>query len=157
VSELTLEQAIARLDAATKDTPLTYGETMGPALLAKTREEALPYWRALVRYMERVGDVDEAEAIRIQSSNLGYWTGYLDAESRVRIQTLFDVSHPMFGRSAEMSPADALAAGMRAGGGSAEDAASLLTELGFSDDEAKAASTSGPAERGAAFAESNAG
>jgi len=43
-------------------------------------------------------------------SNLGYLAGYYSAETMTQIHDVFDVSHPIFGRSVP-TPDEALAAG----------------------------------------------
>ncbi len=46
--------------------------------------------------------------------NIGYLTGYFNNETRAKMQDLFEVAHPIFGRSS-ISPEGALAKGFELG------------------------------------------
>lgn len=54
------------------------------------------------------------ESEEIERSNLGYYAGYYDAETRERVERLFGAVHPIFGRSTP-TPAEAYSKGVRDG------------------------------------------
>lgn len=60
-------------------------------------EEAKEYLAALIeRGVKHWGQTpDESE--RIQKENLGYYSGYYDTDTMVRVQKLFSCVHPVFG------------------------------------------------------------
>lgn len=87
----------------------TYGETLGPAMDMTDPEEAKAFKAAYVSWMVRTQDIDEEEATDLVNQNLGYYAGYYDHETRLRVEELFECSHPVFG-SAEDGPPDSAAA-----------------------------------------------
>ena len=90
---------------------MTYGEAYGPAMEVKTPEEAAAYFEALVVRSMRINKVSRAEAERVERSNVGYWTGYYDSETRVRCHELYGFGHPIFGTETP-TPDEAFAAGV---------------------------------------------
>ena len=74
----------------------TIGELYRPAMVIKTRKAAEVYFKELVEYAMSFGQSRE-EAVRIQKSNLGYFAGYYDHETRKRVERLFCCEHPVFG------------------------------------------------------------
>lgn len=90
--------------------------------------EAADYFEQLVRYYMSVKSCSREEAERVQRSNLGYFSGYYDQETRERVERLFNCVHPIFGSSAHPpSPEEAFRLGSQMGeamknGASAEEA-----------------------------------
>jgi len=79
---------------------ITIGEKYGPAMKVKDEAEAAVYFERCVEHtMARGRTRTEAEAI--ERSNLGYYAGYYDAETRERVERLFRCAHPVFGAIAE--------------------------------------------------------
>ena len=78
----------------------TVGDLYRPAMKIQTKREARRYLRRLIAYAMAHGQT-AAEAERIQKSNLGYFAGYYDEETRARVERLFDCKHPIFGAIAE--------------------------------------------------------
>lgn len=78
---------------------LTYGDILGPAMEAQTVEEAADFFRAYVAYILRFHSESQARAEYVVRTNIGYWTGYCDGATAERVLRLYDVSHPIFGRS----------------------------------------------------------
>ena len=76
---------------------MTYGETLGPAMEMKTQEEADEWFKALVERHIRLSPCSREEAEKTERSNLGYYAGYYDSETRERVEQLFKCSHPIFG------------------------------------------------------------
>ena len=66
--------------------------------LVTTKDEAGRYFKKLVDFVVENYDQDRIEVEKIQRSNIGYYAGYLDRETQLRIYDLFDVDHPIFGR-----------------------------------------------------------
>lgn len=77
-------------------TEMTYGESLGPAMAITDQQEADDYFEWLVTYhMQFVPTREEAE--RITRVNLGYYSGYYDHVTQLRVQRLFKCVHPIFG------------------------------------------------------------
>ena len=51
-------------------------------------------------YLE-ANKIEGSEAEQICKSNLGYFAGYYDHETRMRVERLFKCSHPVFGVAKE--------------------------------------------------------
>lgn len=88
------------------------------ALKAKTQAEADQYLDALTLHALRESrDLDPALARKIQRSNIGYCTGDLPHtpegdRQRKLVFELYDCEHPIFGRAVDITPEEALQAGM---------------------------------------------
>jgi hypothetical protein len=94
----------------------TYGEKYRPAMEITDQAEADAYFEKCVRHSMLCGNSRE-EAERNEKSNIGYYTGYYDEATMVRVQALFKCSHPIFGRAEPgktVNPAAAFQAGMDA-------------------------------------------
>lgn len=74
----------------------TIGDLYGPAMKITNQDEADEYFAALVRRAMRRG-LNREPAEAQERSNLGYYAGYYDAETRERVERLFRCSHPVFG------------------------------------------------------------
>lgn len=87
---------------------LTYAEALGPAMEITEQEDAEQYFRDYAEYVLRSLSNnprnDAATAEDIAKSNLGYYAGYYDHETRERVERLFHCSHPVFGAIAENGP-----------------------------------------------------
>jgi len=80
----------------------TMGEVMRAALECETKEEAAQF---MEEYREITPHADE---------NIGYMSGYYDNATMTKVQDLFDVAHPVFGRKVP-SPEEAYQLGVNAG------------------------------------------
>lgn len=78
---------------------LTFGQIFKPAMEVKTEEEAKEYFDAIVEYYKTVFGKDQQEAEKVTKINIGYWAGYYDTETRIRVYKLYKVGHPIFGSS----------------------------------------------------------
>jgi len=99
------------------DDYITMGEKYGPAMKIETQEEANEYLERCVRHNMNFGNTRE-EAESIEKSNLGYYAGYYDDETRRRVERLFKCAHPVFGSIEEKGPPtlrEAFELGMRMG------------------------------------------
>ena len=89
-----------RFNPEGKDT-LTYGEALDPAMEIKDPDEALQYLKDYVVYLQKFLDEEPREdamtALEIAKTNLGYYAGYYDGETQVRVEKLYKAVHPIFG------------------------------------------------------------
>jgi hypothetical protein len=81
---------------------LTYDETLGPAMTITEQADADQYLKAYTAHIQEVMDREGGEhpktAEQVAKTNLGYYSGYYDPETMVRVQRLFRCVHPIFGR-----------------------------------------------------------
>jgi hypothetical protein len=87
-------------------TQITIGDKYGPAMKITDQGEADEYFEACVRHSMGHGKTRE-EAEQVERSNLGYFAGYYDHETRGRVERLFKCAHPVFGAIAEKGPPSA--------------------------------------------------
>jgi len=76
---------------------ITMEDEYGIAMEITEQEDADRYFEMCVRNNMNTGGHDRVEAERIVRSNIGYWTGYCDSETRRRVERLFRCQHPIFG------------------------------------------------------------
>jgi hypothetical protein len=96
---------------------ITYGEKYGPLMALTEQADADAYFAICVAHCMRFGKTRE-QAEAIERSNIGYYAGYYDHETRARVERLFRCAHPIFGAIAENGPPtpdEAFAAGRRRG------------------------------------------
>jgi hypothetical protein len=95
---------------------LTYGEALHPAMKVQDKEEARQYladYAAFIqKFLEKKPNPQGFTAMEIAMKNIGYFAGYYDAETNRRIQALFDVEHPIFGKTTP-TPEEAFNAGVK--------------------------------------------
>jgi hypothetical protein len=78
---------------------LTIGQKYDPIVkLAKTPDKAKAYLEGLILFHEHTYNQSREEAEEIQYSNVGYYAGYMDEQTRHEIYQAFGVAHPIFGR-----------------------------------------------------------
>ncbi len=96
---------------------VTIGELYFPAMKITDQAEADAYFEALVERQMRHGGNSRIEAEKVERSNLGYFAGYHDHETRLRVERLFRCAHPIFGPASQGRPTadEALDAGIKAG------------------------------------------
>lgn len=98
---------------------LTYGECLDPAMKITDQHDATQYFYAYVKFIEKNKDpVSNMTAIQIAKSNLGYYAGYFNDDTRVRVEKLFMCKHPIFGSIAENgtpTPEEAFNIGLKLG------------------------------------------
>jgi hypothetical protein len=92
---------------------VTIGDKYRPAMAITTQAEADAYLEKCVRHTMAFGK-DRKDAERIEKSNLGYYAGYYDHETRARVERLFGCAHPVFGAisNGAPSPEQSLEAGI---------------------------------------------
>ena len=80
---------------------LTYGDLLKPAMEITDPQDAQQYLTEYVKWVQKALDKeprdDDMTAEQIAGVNLGYYAGYYDNETRVRVEELFMCSHPVFG------------------------------------------------------------
>lgn len=79
---------------------ISYGDKYGPAMKMTDQAEATAYFERLVDHQMSFGS-DRAKAEETERSNLGYYAGYYDNETRERVERLFACAHPIFGAIAK--------------------------------------------------------
>ena len=82
---------------------ITYREKYDPAMKIMDQSEADTYFEECVQHTMIFGSSRE-EAESIERQNLGYYAGYYDHETRLRVEKLFSCKHPVFGLAEEGSP-----------------------------------------------------
>ena len=105
---------------------VTIREKYAPAMAITDQDEANAYFERCVEHtMEYAPDaVTREEAERVERSNLGYYAGYYDTETRIRVERLFNCSHPVFGKVeayGEPNSEDAFYAGLERGRNARQD------------------------------------
>lgn len=87
---------------------LTYGECLHPAMKITDKEDAKQYFASYVDFIQKHLDKEPNEngltAEQIAKQNLGYFAGYYDNETRLRVEELFECSHPIFGNAKNGTP-----------------------------------------------------
>lgn len=76
---------------------MTIGEKYEPAMKIEDQSEADAYFRRCVLHTMKYGRKTMMEAESIERQNLGYFAGYYDHETRLRVERLFKCQHPYFG------------------------------------------------------------
>jgi hypothetical protein len=78
---------------------LTTGETLEPAMNITDQNDAIQYFTAYAQFMFQHYEPSDTyeNAVKICKSNLGYYAGYYDSETRKRVEKLFSCVHPFFG------------------------------------------------------------
>ena len=78
---------------------ITIGDKYGPAMEITDQVEADLYFEICVKHTMRCSGKTRQEAEVIEQSNLGYYAGYYDSETMVRVNRLFCTQHPVFGNT----------------------------------------------------------
>ena len=76
---------------------ITNSDKYDPAMKIKDQDEARVWFERCVEHCMRVRPCEREEAEEIERGNLGYWAGYYSADTRERVERLFNCSHPVFG------------------------------------------------------------
>lgn len=102
-----------RAALAQKDV-ITIGKALRPAMAITDQEEASLYLAELVAFYLPTFGGDAERAREVALAHLGYFAGYYDAETRARVERLFNCSHPIFGKIKNGAPTseEASAAGV---------------------------------------------
>lgn len=95
---------------------ITIGNKYDWVMEIQTQEEADKYFEECILHMMSFGKTRE-EAEEIERQNLGYFAGYYDHETRLRVEKLFKCKHPLFGKASEHipTPKEAIQMGMSLG------------------------------------------
>ena len=93
---------------------ITIDEKYDPAMKITTQAEADAYFEECVQEIMAWGKTRE-QAESVEKQNLGYYAGYYNEETRLRVERLFRCSHPIFGAAANGIPSaeEAFAAGVK--------------------------------------------
>jgi len=95
---------------------ITMGDKYRPAMEMTDPKEAKKYFELCVEHTMRFGKSRE-EAESIERQNLGYFAGYYDHDTRLRVERLFNCVHPILGAAIEHIPTseEAFKAGLKLG------------------------------------------
>lgn len=74
---------------------------IAPAMDVTTKEEADNYFVDYRNYVMQQNNCSESEAENIVKHNIGYFTGYCSDKVSKRVESLFNVKHPMLGSTEE--------------------------------------------------------
>lgn len=77
------------------------GDKYDPAMKISDQAEADAYFELLVTGTMARG-YTRAEAEAFERTNLGYYAGYFDHETRHRVERVFKCAHPIFGAIAKV-------------------------------------------------------
>ena len=75
---------------------LTYGECLEPAMKITDPEDARQYMAEYVKFIAK-HDCGKNTPEEVAKQNLGYYAGYYDNETRMRVEMLFTCAHPVLG------------------------------------------------------------
>ena len=96
---------------------ITNGELLGQAMKITDPEEAKEYWTARIERGRKYLSLNPEASESIQKENLGYYSGYYDTATMVRVHKLFSCAHPFFGEVKSQedlpSPKEAFAMGTK--------------------------------------------
>lgn len=76
---------------------ITIGEKYGPAMAITDQAAADEYFERCVQHTMARGPYTRETAETLERSNLGYYAGYCDEETRGRVERLFKCEHPVLG------------------------------------------------------------
>lgn len=77
---------------------MTIGKCYGRCAEITDQDEANEYFMALVeRNMRICPEHDFDAAIKVEKANIGYFAGYCDSETALRMELLFNTIHPILG------------------------------------------------------------
>jgi len=77
---------------------LTYDECLKPAMNIKSKKIANIYKEKYIKYIQSCLETkSDIKAESIVNNNLGYYAGYYDKKTRIRVEKLFDAPHPILG------------------------------------------------------------
>ncbi|KKL61113.1 hypothetical protein LCGC14_2198570 [marine sediment metagenome] len=96
---------------------ITIGKKYDTAMCMSNKEQADEYFELLVEHNMRMSEHSREKAEEIERTNLGYYAGYYDNETRQRVEKLFNCNHPIFGKATDdpVTPEKALKIGMDLG------------------------------------------
>lgn len=81
---------------------LSARESLGPAMQITDKDDADQYLKSYINYLQGFLDKtprdDGMTAEQIAKKNIGYFAGYYDEKTRIRVESLFDCEHPIFGK-----------------------------------------------------------
>ena len=82
----------------------TIGEKYGPAMEITDQAQADAYFEECVAHQMAFGKHSREECESIERRNLGYFAGYFDHETRLRVERMFQCTHPAFGSATNGAP-----------------------------------------------------
>lgn len=95
---------------------LTYGEALEPIQFVNNKEQAQKFIEDYFNFTKKVviGTPEEGMSdehyMGVVKSNIGYYAGYFDNDTRNKVHDLFEIEHPYLPRN--VAPDEALRIGM---------------------------------------------
>lgn len=86
------------------DSEITIRDKYEPAMKITDQAEADAYFEVCVEHNMSFGEHTREEGEKVERINLGYYAGYYNHETRLRVERLFHCAHPMFGKAAAGTP-----------------------------------------------------
>lgn len=83
---------------------ITASEKYSQAMEITDQTKADEYFEMCIQNNMSTSGHTREEAEVVERSNLGYWAGYYDNETRTRVERLFKCAHPFFEAIAEKGP-----------------------------------------------------
>lgn len=83
---------------------ITVQEKYDGAIKIITEEDADKYFVGCVLHTRKYSGVSVEQAIIIEKNNIGYYAGYYDRNTRIRVEDLYDTQHPIFGKASKSIP-----------------------------------------------------
>jgi hypothetical protein len=83
---------------------ITIGDKYDLAMKITDPIEAQEYFEACVQHTMSFYGKNREDAVSIERHNLGYYAGYYNHETRLRVERLFNCSHPIFREACKHTP-----------------------------------------------------
>lgn len=77
---------------------MTIGECYDPAMKIRSKKMAEEYLEGLVKRDMKYFNKTRKEALQMELRNIGYYSGYYNKSTMIRVQKLFSCEHPVFGK-----------------------------------------------------------
>lgn len=98
---------MAKTDDSKIPNVVTLREKYGPAMEIETQEQADAYFERCVEHHLRAFSetgISREKAEGVERENLGYYAGYYDHPTRIRVDRLFKCTHPLLGAAKDHEP-----------------------------------------------------
>ena len=94
---------------------VSWEQKYAPAMRATTEKEAQAYLELCIQHSVASGQLSREQAEALERENIAYWAGYCDHKTRLRVERLYQVTHPVFGPASDgpVTFAQAMALGER--------------------------------------------
>lgn len=96
---------------------MSFDEWLSPAMSITDQADADQYFNDSVAYLQEITGFEKDIAEKTIRTNLGYFAGYYDHPTRLRIEKLFSCEHPILGNASdgELTPQEIFSIGVKWG------------------------------------------